>query len=411
VLLIAAFVDQARLAFDYICRDLRSSPVLLAKVRKFRKNEIVLRNNVTIICCPCSSVSIRGKNVITAVCDEVCFWRNEETAAHSDVEVLAALRPSMITFPNAKLIKVTTPHAKRGVVWDEFRRRGELDYPVFQIPTVEMNPTVSPEMLKHERDRNLEQYNREYRAEFVEDVVSWIDPEVLDPCIVPGRTELPRVNNGTYIAAVDPAFKQSDFALAIAHRTSEGLIVLDRVDRWAGTTKAPLAFGRVCREVADILRRYQIDHLQGDQYAAAAIQQEFLKLGIHYREVTFGRQTRPQLFNNLKHLLTQRQIELLDQPELLRQLRALEESRAHDGGIDVQAGYGNDDLACVLGLCAFELSQNQPLPSPIILARASRSWDARYASIIGERGGYLVGSTCSKYPNCFQREQRCECYE
>ena len=106
VLLIAAFVDQAHLAFDYICRDIRSSPVLLAKVRKFRKNEIVLRNGVTIICCPCSSVSIRGKNVITAVCDEVCFWRNEETAAHSDVEVLAAIRPSMITFPNAKLIKV-----------------------------------------------------------------------------------------------------------------------------------------------------------------------------------------------------------------------------------------------------------------------------------------------------------------
>ena len=60
-------------------------------------------------------------------------------------------------------------------------------------------------MLKHERDRNLEQYNREYRAEFVENVVSWINPEVLDPCIIPGRTELARVNNGIYVAAVDPA--------------------------------------------------------------------------------------------------------------------------------------------------------------------------------------------------------------
>ena len=53
--------------------------------------------------------------------------------------------------------------------------------------------------------------------------------------------------------------------------------MLDRVDRWAGTTKAPLAFGRVCREVADILRRYEINHLQGDQYAAPAIQDEFLE--------------------------------------------------------------------------------------------------------------------------------------
>jgi hypothetical protein len=42
-------------------------------------------------------------------------------------------------------------------------------------------------MLEHERERNLEQYKREYSAEFVENVVSWIDPEVLDPCIIPGQ--------------------------------------------------------------------------------------------------------------------------------------------------------------------------------------------------------------------------------
>ena len=191
MLLIAAFVDQAHLAFDYICRDIRSSPVLLAKVRKFRKNEIVLRNGVTIICCPCSSVSIRGKNVITAVCDEVCFWRNQETAVHSDVEVLAALRPSLITFPKSKLIKISTPHAKRGIVWDEFRRRGELTHAVWQVPTTAMNLNVSREMLEHERERNLEEYKREYSAEFVENVVSWIDPEALILLIVPGRTARP----------------------------------------------------------------------------------------------------------------------------------------------------------------------------------------------------------------------------
>ena len=80
--------------------------------------------------------------------------------------------------------------------------------------------------------------------------------------------------------------------------------------------------------------------------------------------ITFGRHTRPQIFNNLKHLLTQRKMELLDRPELLQQLRALEELRAHDGSIEVRPGYGNDDLACVLALCAFELSQNRPVTWP-----------------------------------------------
>jgi len=411
VMLVAPTIAQAEIAYDYIRKDILSSPILLARVAKFRKNEIVLKNGITIICCACSSISVRGTGVVAAICDEVSFWRNDETSVHCDEEVLAALRPSMITFPTSKLIKITTPHAKRGIVWNEYRRRAELNYPVWQLPTMEMNPTFSLELLEQERDRSLEKFKREFLAEFTDNVVSWIEPEVLDACIVQGRKELPHVSNGTYAAAVDPAFKQSDFGLAIAHRTSEGLIVLDHVARWTGSKKAPLGFERVCREIADILRGYGIDNVQGDQYAAAAIQQEFLKLGLSYREVTFTRQTRPQLFNNLKHLLSQRKIELLDEPALLRQLRSLEEYKAADGGIDVRPEYGKDDLAIVLGLCAFELLQSAcaPPPVPISIGRVARPWDGCLPSRANERGGYPVGEICSKFPKCWDAG-RCECF-
>jgi hypothetical protein len=411
VMLIGPTVAQAEIAYDYICKDNSSSPVLRKKVGRYRKNKIVLKNGITILCCACSSISIRGKAVVAAICDEVSFWRNEVTSVHCDEEVLAALRPSMITFATSKLIKITTPHAKRGVVWNEYRRRAELNYPVWQLPTIEMNPTISTELLEQERERGLEKFKQEYLGQFTDNVVSWIEPEVLDACIVQGRKELPRVRDGTYAAAVDPAFKQSDFGLAIAHRTSEGLIVLDYVTRWTGSKQAPLGFERVCREIADILRGYGINNVQGDQYAAAAIQQEFLKLGISYREVTFNRKTRPQLFNNLKHLLLQRKIELLDQPELLRQLRSLEEYRVADGGTDIRPENGKDDLAIVLGLCASELSQSGcvPLSTPIIFDRIPRPWDDYLASIDADRGGHPVGEICPKFPKCWD-DGRCECY-
>jgi hypothetical protein len=411
VLLIAPSLEQAEIAYDYIRKDIESSPILLRKVAKFRDNEIRLKNRITIRCCACSSVAVRGRAVVAAICDEVCFWRNEETSVHCDEEVLAALRPAMITFPRSKLVKISTPHAKRGVVWEEYRRRAELSYPVFQLSTMEMNPTISVEFLEEERERNLERFKREYLAEFTDNVVSWIAPEDLDACIVPGRRQLPRVSDGVYVAAVDPAFKQSDFALAIAHRTSAGLIVVDRVARWTGSTKAPLGFERVCREIAEILREYGIDHLEGDQYAAAAIQQEFQKLGLTYKEVTFNRQTRPRLFNNLKHLLQQRRIELLDQPEPLRQLRSLEESLAADGGIDVRPDYGKDDLAIVLGMCALELSESSciQLPAPITFGRVSRPWDGFLPSRVSERGGFPVGQNCAKFPKCWEVGP-CECY-
>ena len=410
VLLVAPTIAQAKIEYDYICKDIRSSPIFLAKIAKFRKNEIVLKNGVTILCCACSCVSIRGMTVVAAICDEVAFWRNEETSVHCDEEVLAAIRPSMITFSRSKLIKITTPHAKRGVVWNEYQRRNELSYPVWQISTMEMNPSVSAEMLEQERGRSVEQFNREYLAIFTDNVISWIEPEVLDACIIAGRKELPRVSNGTYVAAIDPAFKGCDFALAIAHLTSEKVIVLDFLATWTGTKKMPLPFERVCREVADIVRAYGLNTINGDQYAAAVIQQELQKLGFIYKETTFNRQTRSRLFNNLKHLLSQRKIELLDSPDLLRQLRSLEESKETDGCIDIRPAYGKDDLAIVAGLCAFELSELiPPLNATISFFRMSRPWEQRLARINSERGGYLVGETCSKYPKCFEVGP-CECY-
>ena len=204
----------------------------------------------------------------------------------------------------------------------------------------------------------------------------------------------------TYAAAVDPAFKQADFALAIEHRTNDNLIVVDHVFSWTGSKRAPLGFERVCREVADTLRAYAINVVHGDQYAAAAIQQEFLKLGITYKEMTFVRHTRAQLFNNLKHLIQQERIELLDEPKLLRQLRSLEEHICGDGNIDVRPDSGQkDDVAIVVALSAFELSQPvyQVPPTPIMYGHVYRGWEDALAS---SHLNFDPLAKCGKYPRC-----------
>ncbi len=54
------------------------------------------------------------------------------------------------------------------------------------------NPTVSAELLDQERERSLENFKREFLAEFTDNVVSWIEAEVLDACIVQGRKEFCR---------------------------------------------------------------------------------------------------------------------------------------------------------------------------------------------------------------------------
>jgi phage terminase large subunit-like protein len=161
--------------------------------------------------------------------------------------------------------------------------------------------------------------------------------------------------------AVDPAFLHNDFALAVLHKSADGPIVVDRVERWAGTKQAPLGYEWVCGEIARIINEYGIREVLGDQYCAPVIRQYFDKLGIRYHECTFGVHTRADLFGNLRHLLVQRKIELLDQAVLLRQLRALEERRTPNGNIDIRPSYGQkDDVAVAVALGAFELAKRRP---------------------------------------------------
>ncbi len=271
----------------------------------------------------------------------------------------------MATFPMAKLIKISTPFRKDGILWREFQRRAELDHLVWQLPSAEMNPTIQDSILQEARKRDESKFRRESLAEFTDDIAGWIAPDLLEACVVRNRIELPPVENGTYVAAVDPAFQRNDFALAILHQTADGPVVVDRVERWAGSKKAPLGFERVCEEIARIVKEYGIPEVLGDQYCAAVIKQYFEKLGIRYIENTFGAQTRADLFGNLRHLLVQRKIELLDVPVLLRHLRGLEERHTPSGNLDIRPSYGQkDDVAVAVALGAFELTKRPTQREP-----------------------------------------------
>jgi hypothetical protein len=228
-----------------------------------------------------------------------------------------------------------------------------------------MNPTLQRSVLEEERSRDEEKFLREYGAQFTENITAWVVPDVLDPCIVRGRTELARVETAIYVVAIDPAFRSCDFALAVLHRTANGSIVVDRVEHWTGTKKAPVPFEWACEKIAEIAKQYGIRKVTGDQHCADIIKQHFNKLGITYSDLSFGTYTRADLFGTLRHLLVQRKIEILDDKTLLKQLRALEERSSPNGSIDIRPAYGQkDDVAVAVALAASELAKRPPKREP-----------------------------------------------
>jgi len=260
-----------------------------------------------------------------------------------------------------------------------------------------MNPAISAAELERQQQRDEQKFRREFMAEFSENITTWIDPEILDPCIVRRRKELPPVPDAFYVAAIDPAFSHDDFALNISHILADGTIVVDLLVRWRGTKGRPLGFEWVTQEIKYHMGKYGIASVIGDQYCAPVIRQQLLKFGIYYQDFSFGSHTRAEIFGNLKHLLIQRKIELLDHPEVLEQLRSLEE-RAMDGGrIDIQPpGRMRDDLAIVLAMCSSELSKYQGVITPPQLGILEIS--RNNLNLIPSR--CPVAAICRNFPNC-----------
>ncbi len=56
--------------------------------------------------------------VIAVVASEIAFWTDQETHQNPAIEVLRALRPSMLGVRNAMLLAVSSPYRRKGVHFD-----------------------------------------------------------------------------------------------------------------------------------------------------------------------------------------------------------------------------------------------------------------------------------------------------
>lgn len=399
IMIIAKDLRQAKTAFRVMREKLRKSPVLSKFIKKVTRDEIILKNNVVISCFPPNHDSVRGRNLIAVICDEIAFWASDKSAASPAEEVLAALRPGMASVHNTKLLKISTPYGKVGVVWQEFSRRTELDFPVWQLTSLEMNPTLKREKLERERRLDEDKYRREYLAEFTDSISGWVPPEYIAQCIVRGRTEFPPQRDVNYFAALDAATRSDDFAIAIVHKTPDDTVVVDCVRTWTPrkTAGVSLLIEPILFQIRDLLEIYHTNQVTGDQYYSDAISQQLLKLQIVCERFNFTAQSRSGLFTNLRHLLAERKLELPEDPKLLGQLRNLRQEQRPGGYIDVRPSGGKDDSAVAVALAvSIALKQPRPLPFEVIFPDLGPS-----PELLGQRPESCVkAAICANFPDC-----------
>jgi hypothetical protein len=376
---------QARVIFRY-CRALLSLPGLVEMVLRDTEESLDLSNGIVIEVATASFRSNRGYTIIAALCDEIAYWRSDETAANPDSEVINSLRPAMATIPGAMLLCASSPYAKRGELWAHYRRYfGQDDAPalVWKADTRTMHPSLPQRVIDEAYERDPAAAAAEYGAEFRSDIKSYISREVVEGAVLSGVFEVPHLSNYTYTAFCDPSGGSSDsFTLAICHKEADDRVCLDLTRE----VRPPFSPESVVGEFCDVLKAYRVTTVVGDRYGGEWPREQFLKRGVTYEP---SEKPKSDLYRELLPLLNSGKAQLLDNPKLVSQLCSLERRTGRGTGRDVvdHPPSGHDDVAnAVAGglvMCSADAGPIRISEEALRLARMPSRW--------GNRGRYSDG--------------------
>src|SRR5262249_29013069 len=136
---------------------------------------------------------IRGVTCVALLADECAFWKRDDSV-NPDVEVLNAARPSLAT-TGGPLIAISSPHARRGALWDAYRKHhgadGDPGILVAQGESRYFNPDLSQSVVDRAMARDPDAARAEYLAMFRTDIESLISQEAVSACVDAGVRERP----------------------------------------------------------------------------------------------------------------------------------------------------------------------------------------------------------------------------
>lgn len=362
VQLLAVDRDQARVCLGYL-KAMFEQKMLARMVAKDTADGLELTNGLGIEITTNDRRRVRGRTVVAAVFDEVAFWHNEGSVS-PDVDVYGAVKPAMATIPGAMLIGISSPHARKGLLYQKFKKHyGKAsNVLVVQAPTWVMNPNLARtgEFLSEAFEDDPSSAAAEYGAEFRKDIEAFVAIEVVEACIERGVYERPRVSGVSYFAFVDPSGGSNDaMTVAVAHREGD-MAVLDAVRE----RKPPFSPEAVVSEFCTFLKGYGVDVVTGDRYAGEWPREQFRKLDVQYH---LAEKPRSDLYRDLLPILNSGRADLLDSKTLVTQLVGLERRVARGGRESIDhAPNGHDDLAnAVAG--ALDLVLERPMPRAVVL--------------------------------------------
>ena len=357
IVVLAADRRQAKAIFGYL-RGMLTIPLLEGLISRETQETIELGSKrIAITIETASFKTIRGRTIVAALCDEMAFWSADDSGANPDHEIIAAIKPAMLSIPKAMLFMASSPYSRRGELWETYRKHfGKDDSAtlVWQASTLTMNPKAPQDTIQDLYESDPSRAAAEYGAQFRTDVESFISREAVEAVTANGVFELPSMLGVDYFAFVDPSGGSADsMTIAISHKEGDRAI-LDAIRE----VRPPFSPESVVDEFAKLLKQYNISSVTGDRYAGEWPRERFLVKGIEYR---CSDKPKGELYRDFLPLVNSGQVELLDHQKLISQLCSLER-RTGRGGKDTidHPPSAHDDVAnCVAGALVLATSKER----------------------------------------------------
>jgi hypothetical protein len=340
VLVLAQDRRAAKTVHGYVRALLHGVPMLKRMIIRETSEEIELSNGVVIAIMTASFRSVRSYTALAVIADEVAYWMDAETGANPAQEILASLRPALVTIPCSMLLAISSPYRRAGPSFEAFRDYYGVDDDrvlVVKAPSTKMNPTLDDTFIAQEFRRDPQRAQSEWNAEFRSDLAAFLDDELIHAAVDHGRPfDLPPQSDQIYRAFVDPSGGRGDsMTLCIAHREDDQVIV----DVIRGRSP-PFIPGDIVSEFSSLLKRYSCSSVVGDRYSAEWVVSAFRENGISYETCP---KPKAEVYLETLPLWTTGQIRIPDAKATISELRALERHTGRSGRDSVDHPRGSHD--------------------------------------------------------------------
>ncbi len=363
IISVANTIDQAKIALQGVKDLINGSPILKPLILRETTDTLELSNGAVFKALPASSRSGRGMACPLLIFDELAHAVDTESGNAAGSSLYQALSPSVAQFGSlGKILLLSSPWIQSGIFWDLFKQANSGNFAQMQVvnlPTWEVNPTISRDWLDQEKARDPELFRVEYGAEFSQSLAAFLPPELIDMAVNPDRSILTLIQKfkNQYYLALDPAKGNRDaYTACIGHFDGDRLVI-DRLHEFtpsfSGDKKLQVSIQEVEEWILEMRSIYGFREVVLDQHnSASTIQRLSGKLRI--KELTWTAPSKTEAFTKLRELFNAGNIELYPHPKAISQLKNLIVQYRANGTWNVTGGTGAgvDDYCSVIAAVA-----------------------------------------------------------